>query len=315
MTLYPDDVIYTGTYLPPTPNSIPRGTTLQFGSFFATVDGDAKGLGVSPLHVFNGAVLSLHFQSGGVHTVEGTAIVVAPGIAIAAKHVVDPHRDALKSGKTSWMATGALHQSLTIWQPRVVHEIEGTDLCLLSLEYASPLLPETKFWHASLTTRSPALGEKVAIVGTRPRSASYQFSPDKKVRVECDLFVVVGEVAAIYQRKRDNVMAPFPGFEVRCETIGAMSGGPVFDTSGRLIGILSTGMTSQDGDGPSYVSMIHMALGFRFKPVWLAENLGSEISLLDLKHPIVDIERADTLSVRQLADGKYQATYDVWSTR
>ena len=51
-------------------------------------------------------------------------------------------------------------------------------------------------------------------------------------------------------------MLPSPCIEVNMETLGGMSGGPVFNEEGRLIGILSS---SFDG-GPSYVTLIWDAL-------------------------------------------------------
>ena len=47
-------------------------------------------------------------------------------------------------------------------------------------------------------------------------------------------------------------MAPFPVIEISCGTLGGMSGGAVLDASGSVIGILSAGLSHDDGRGPSY---------------------------------------------------------------
>lgn len=52
---------------------------------------------------------------------------------------------------------------------------------------------------------------------------------------------------------------PSPCFEVAMETLGGMSGGPVFNSDGRLVGIVSSSLEG----GPSYVTLLWDAIRLR----------------------------------------------------
>lgn len=50
-----------------------------------------------------------------------------------------------------------------------------------------------------------------------------------------------------YPHGRDRVMLPWPVLEVDCPTWGGMSGGPVFDEHGHLIGLLCSSFSVEEG--------------------------------------------------------------------
>ncbi|WP_142916619.1 trypsin-like peptidase domain-containing protein, partial [Klebsiella pneumoniae] len=66
-----------------------------------------------------------------------------------------------------------------------------------------------------------------------------------------------GLVTAAFPQGRGERM-PAPCIEVEMDTMGGMSGGPVVDSDGNVIGVVSS---SFDG-GPSYVTLIWDALNY-----------------------------------------------------
>jgi len=184
--LLPGDRRYKGTFVPPNSVPIPKGTVITFESVLAPTNLPRSQVTI-PLHLFEGTVLSLHFAKDGRHTIEGSAAMVAPGIALAATHVIAPHKDDILNGRTVCLATGTTSEGVISWQPRTVSHIDGTDLTLIAMEYASPLPKDNKFRHLAITTRVPQLGETVTIVGNRPRQLGYRFDPRRPTTFDSDL--------------------------------------------------------------------------------------------------------------------------------
>lgn len=50
---------------------------------------------------FKGILLSVHLRNKNEHSVEGSAVMVAPGIALGAKHVFEPHLKEIENGTTA----------------------------------------------------------------------------------------------------------------------------------------------------------------------------------------------------------------------
>ena len=81
-----------------------------------------------------------------------------PGVAIAAKHVVEGFlpRLVIHGGAFFWCTSISAAQAM-IWQCRKITIIPDT--------YASELPPEHVFRIACITTRLPRVGEQVSMVG------------------------------------------------------------------------------------------------------------------------------------------------------
>jgi hypothetical protein len=72
-----------------------------------------------------------------------------------------------------------------------------------------------------------------------------------------------------------------------------MSGGPVFDTTGHLLGLLSSSFTTVENDGPSNVSLLLPALSARFEGGWPGSFFKNPATLLDLDPRICAIDKRE----------------------
>jgi hypothetical protein len=219
---------------------------------------------------YDGVLLSVHFFSelSDWNTVEGSAVLVAPGVAITAAHVIDDVIIALiMTGSVQAFCTGLTPSGPRSWNIREIARVAQSDLLVLSLNYSSPVPLDGRFAHAIITTRLPQIGEIVTIVGFRADGGVRFPDFDAKtnpyfpitggiIEYGGKIMIGVGEVTQHYIQGRGST-APGPTMEVACVTHGGMSGGPAFDQNGMLVGILSASIKHPDGTGHSQVSLEH----------------------------------------------------------
>lgn len=119
-------------------------------------------------------------------------------------------------------------------------------------------------WTFSMTLEMPKVGD---FVGTYSfLSVKQKFEGEKYQGITTDTFTGLlgipeinisyelkyatrinsGRVLEIYPKGRDRVMMPFPCFRSDIPIYGANSGGPVFDSEGRVCGINCTSYAGQD---------------------------------------------------------------------
>lgn len=222
-----------------------------------------------------------------VPRVHGSAVLVAPGVAIAAKHVFEQELPDIMAGVSGCLCISHVPWGMDIWRVHQVCSIELTDLVVLLLERQSDLPPGDRIHYAFLSTRVPAVGELVAMVGYVAAAPSFDGKPIAGV-----VHLAQGLVANRYIDGRDRVLLPGPCLEVAVGAKGGMSGGPVFDEAGALIGIVS----SSNGDGPndySFVSLALPALVRAIHPCWPKGLHKAETSLLEFGSSLNSVEQAD----------------------
>ena len=261
------------------------------------------------MDTFDGLLLHMQFHDSEGHRIDGSAVLVAPGIALCATHVVRPYIDALVAGTATGFCMGIAKSGLQIWQLHQGTPVPDTDLTIISLTYRSSLPDDCTFSQANLTTRLPRVGEQLTLVGFRADSAELE---DRTFVARASVLVCVGQVTAQYPKGRDSVMIPWPALEVDCQAWGGMSGGPVFDTNGYVVGIVCTSVGDHTVGSPAYVSLLWPAMTQQYQGGWPSQSFLGSHSLLALGRTACPIERPEAIKLTQ-NEGSVIALYDSWS--
>lgn len=277
--------------------SLPVGSVVNFDTalfppFIPSGSGDLR-----EWEHFGGALLNVVLSKGETHhSVDGSAVLVAPGIALAAWHVLEPWLAELASGAMIATCFAISKTGLNIWHVRQFTYTPDSDLLILSLALGSELPVECILQKCALTTRLPRVGERIMVAGFKAMRPHFG-GAERAVGFEGQVRVGVGNVTAVYPTGRDRCVLPWPVFEVACETVGGMSGGPAFDENGMLIGLLCSSFESDDGLGPSYVSLLWPALGRKVAPGWPNGLYSCPQSLLEMDRRLCFIERPEAIKV------------------
>jgi hypothetical protein len=271
---------------------------------------------VANWQVFQGILLAVVSSDESDHSILGSAIMVAPGVALSASHSLKERLPELRRGGLSMMCIGLASTGAQAWNVKLVTFVETTDMCILSLEYALDFPSTRTFYQAALTTRVPAIGEKLIMAGFRGASESFETRYDRTADLWATLYLSSGVVTQQYLRTRDRVKIPWPTLEVDCPTIGGMSGGPVFDARGFLVGLVTSSFDCGPGieSTPTYSALLWPVFGKQFEGGWPGALFGDERkTLLDLNdRGICQIEQSSAVRL-SVEDGKLTITFSPWS--
>ena len=222
--------------------------------------------------------LVVNFFSDAPYVV-GTATVISGFLAITAKHVFEDIPDAKylavpQEGSQSpvemethlavvqVIMRGAEPEYL-IWDVKDATLDPSSDIALLHLA-ANPHRSHPnnthEWWSPVVMSFPPEIGGSIAAFGYRLSSvvASKNAEGGNHIDLNDEPMVSIGVVREIYEWKRDNVMLPFPCYRVEARFDGGMSGGPVYDETGALCGIVcaNIGGSHLDGEPVSYVTTL-----------------------------------------------------------
>jgi S1-C subfamily serine protease len=286
--------------------NMPLGAQLHVSASLFSVRPKAGLNSIANWDFFNGAVLAVHFGDAEGQRISGSGVLVAPGVAITARHVIEAEEARLMAGELAIICSGITPDGLTIWRVHQVTLVGNADIALLMIQCASAL---PRILHqVTLTTRMPRVGERLAIAGIRHHATA-------SVNIEADLdlsmMVAQGAVTARYERARDRVLLPSPCFEVDCPALGGMSGGPAFDEDGFLVGLVSSSLEGHPG-GPTYLSLPWPALPERIHPCWPEGLYRKETSLLEIDRRLCGIHRPEAIQMTHDESGRPIATYHHW---
>ncbi len=175
--------------------------------------------------------------------------------------------------------------------------------------------PERSFNLATISTRLPKIGERLLISGFRAGANEFEVGRQGgSDELTGSIVISTGVVTAIYLEGRDRYLIPWPVLEVNCPSLGGMSGGPIFDLNGKLVGILCSGVDSEiENEGTSYVSMLFPALSIEFEGWWPEQLFQGRQSLLDLNNRGCFIDKPSALKVtKDVAKGTQVLSYEPW---
>lgn len=291
----------------------PKGLQLGFASAPVLTDFNEQTATINNWEFFGGMLLMMSFSDQEKHYIEGSAVLVAPGIALCATHVIEHRIPQIMAGKLlAWCKGIATNGDLLLWNIRKVTTVGNTDFTISVLALASALPPNNVFIHARITTRTPKIGEHHLICGFRAKQSEFHIVERGSIEMEVETRLCKGAVKQVFELGRDSCMLPWPTIEVACPSMGGMSGGPVFDFHGHLIGLLTSSLEDESG-GISYVSHIWPALVHKTEPGWPEGFYKNHpVSLLEMDPEICAIDKRDVLTHIANGDGTSETQYRPW---
>jgi hypothetical protein len=194
----------------------------------------------------------------------GTATVIAPRLALTARHVVEDFWQKYESDDVSHRnATGTFNlQAIQIlskdaghvWEIRKFWASPHSDIALLELSSRSKQSAAHRWKTPRLSLFPPPAGSRIAGFGYHTHHITADRSGNSvSVHLRHDPCTTVGEVEEVHDRMRDRVKLPFPCFRTNARFDGGMSGGPIFNDDGHLCGFICA---STDGNCYSYGSTL-----------------------------------------------------------
>jgi hypothetical protein len=235
------------------------------------------------LSQLDGTLLALDWVVGETHHIWGSAVLVAPGVALTARHVVDDMRANGLLGDVGGylLALGFHDDGMAIWNPRSFTSIGDGDLAILTL-VRTTASPTAVTRHpvsinvAVMAARQPVAGECLSLVGFAATEGRYDtLRADRGAGLSS--FGSVGPVIDVYSGGRDRSL-PNPSVGVAARTVGGMSGGGAFDAEGRLIGVITSGI----GEEPSFVSLCWPCVFTPLLVTWPPGLVEGEVTLHEM---------------------------------
>lgn len=284
------------------------GFELRFKAFHADVSEQALLAAHKDWALLNGTMLSVGFGNFEHTKVLGSAVMVAPGIALCAWHVLEEGLPA-QGEATDWlMCMAVAGTSLRIWGVQTYTRVGTTDLVILDLRLKTAIQEDDSFHQAVVTARIPAVGELVTVIGTTAASEKFHDAlgdtPETAAPMDLALHIAKGSVTQRYLPQRDSALLPWPCIEIDCPAQGGMSGGPVFDQAGALVGVVCSSVQTEDGTGPTYASLLYPALISVYEGGWPQDLFPGKQMLLKNTYCIIQGREAFVPIVETMVVGE-----------
>jgi hypothetical protein len=220
------------------------------------------------LWALSGLIVAIGAINDNGQQIIGSGVMMAPGLCLTATHVLEgldglPLLSAFVDEKNMriWIA-GDHHaaQFRAEFVPFQIPQNTSSDVSLISCSPFSDFTDSEPFLFAPIELIVPKIGERLWAMGFREKSN------DGHPMIGC--FLSSGVVSELYLEGRGSHLKG-PCVEVKMSVLGGMSGGPVFNAQGRIVGIISSGLDGQDNTGgPTYVSLVWPALLSKVHAPW-----------------------------------------------
>ncbi len=248
----------------------------------------------------------------------GTACLIAPWLAITARHVVEDHFERYW-GKKPNNTDEALHDTLTYvvpgdGRPSIPLFVQRTwyrepyDIAVLLLGPAAEMDPQHIWDVPILSLLPPFPGARTFSFGY-PNSTISILNPDQ-YELRMDATTTTGSVIEVHHERRDAVRLPFPCFQTNARYDGGMSGAAVFNERGQVCGLVCSSLPpSADGEEhTSYVSTLWPLLLIEIDAPWDRYPRGTRYPLFEYaESKVIDAVDLDKFQIERLVDG-YQLT-------
>lgn len=259
----------------------------------ARVEGASKAAQpIANLEFLDGLLLAVGYGHAGQICMQGTGTMIAPGLVLTAGHNFHPAFDdrphmrdtepliaAMRDGYPTqlWSLNGAQRPGPTRG-PKVGYRGE---IAYMSIEpyRHKPSLVST----LPLTTRIPEVGEQLTAIGLR-------FTDGDPSKFE-GAFASTGRLAEIKHTWLEN-SRQYPALEIECEVLHGMSGGPVLDEQGYIVGVVSTGFEDR-----AWAAMVIHGLGSQaeLRIPWPPDEYGETVRVMDIPNSRLYIQHRERI--------------------
>lgn len=236
----------------------------------------------------------------------GTCVMIAQGLVITAKHVIEDYLETLGYDSTDneqlnpnfalWIVQITDDSDYAVWDAKSMWLSPHTDIAFLNIvPYNGKALKlNNSGVQSSIELFPPSVGARVVGFGFHSKEVdSYlSFSPDgtKNIIVNDKPKITVGEIKEIYNERRDSSMLNFPSYRVSFKSLGGMSGGPVFNDDGKLCGLISTGIQYGNNEYEANVITLWPMLG-----TIISANRGKNYPQ-NIQYPIMDLAKDNIIN-------------------
>jgi hypothetical protein len=202
-------------------------------------------------------------DDGACMRASGSGVLIAPRLALTAKHVVEDLWTRLSRSNKAFTGVKPLTaefrilalqfvgsaDELVLWTVEKAWGSAHSDLCILALAPLSVNALNYTFEERLTLRASPPLeGSRVAAFGYSGSNVeAISREPNLQLRWGLNPATTDGIVLTVLNEMRDRSLLNFPCFEINARFEGGMSGGPVFNEAGELCGIVCSSVTPEQG--------------------------------------------------------------------
>lgn len=212
------------------------------------------------LWALNGTLVAIGYFDDQRQKIIGSGVMLAPGLCLTATHVLEemanqPLLYSFVDEKSMriWVVEDYAAQQFKVeLVPFQQSRRKVSDSCILACSPFSVFSDAHPLRFVPIEVTIPKIGERLWTIGYREKSN------DGAPMIGC--FLSSGLVTELYLEGRGSHLKG-PCIEVGMNVYGGMSGGPVFNAAGRVVGVVSSGMEGGDGiPGPTYVTLVWPSL-------------------------------------------------------
>jgi trypsin-like peptidase len=220
------------------------------------------------------AVVSIGYYDRDNYFVSGTGVIIAPHLAITAKHVIE---DFLKqftnanlernmaSGKNSETIEniniltsnyGEAGKKMNVWRVYEIYFCLQSDIAYLYMLPANEEAKDFKWNKCKLDLNPPLVGSLIFGFGFH-NSTSQIGANGNTINLHWNNSgaTTTGEVIEVFPARRDSSRLNFPCFQTDAQFDGGMSGGPIFNEGGCLCGLICNSMPATE-EFPEHISYV-----------------------------------------------------------